>query len=292
MMSRHPTTLDSMQLDKLYAHLDPECPAPLQMDLVDQAIGLGTRRALEAVFDAAAEGARGDDRDAIIARLAAAPGPSASYLIAQLAPRDTPAARLAAEILARRGITRGLGDVIDACGSPQVYEAYVARGPRGIRTLCQAVPLPNLERIAQLAAHLASRRRVTEATVRELLDEPHLAASVVAAATLGQWDEPWSVEALMTVAADAARPRRLRDEALEALAHLQAPEAGELLAAALDDETIVEHVRAMCANGLGLIGNTAALPALRALVERGVKDAFLRECAEDALRSIETGEEW
>ncbi len=163
---------------------------------------------------------------ALARQLAAAPALGTDYLTARLEDDYRAKAILAAEILVHRGIAPQ--EVTDA---GYLFAVYVNAGPAGIRTLCRAIAADDGDGRNEIAMCLSNDRLRTQATVRELLDDPSLGASMTAAATLGRWDLPWSVEALMRAAGDAARPRKLRDEALAALARLEAPEAGEMLAA-------------------------------------------------------------
>jgi len=103
--------------------------------------------------------------------------------------------------------------------------------------------------------------------------------------TLGFWDDPKSVSTLLAIAHDPTRPRDVRDEALEALARLEAPEAIETLGEAMADPRVDEITRCKCADALGEIGNPAALPALEALA-KGEPPRQVREAVRRAIESI------
>jgi HEAT repeat protein len=55
---------------------------------------------------------------------------------------------------------------------------------------------------------------------------------------LGYWDEPHIAKKLLRMAEDSTRTRALRDEAIEALGRIEAPEAMDLLVIAMQDEQL------------------------------------------------------
>jgi HEAT repeat protein len=138
----------------------------------------------------------------------------------------------------------------------------------------------------ECGTRLAAQRKRTEATVYALAGDPASPGAAIAVMTLGHWDDPKSVETLLAIARDPARPRDVRDEALESLALLEAPEAIDTLGEAMADPRVHEITRCKCADALGAIGNPAALPALEALAKTEPA-AQLRTSVRKAIESIE-----
>jgi HEAT repeat protein len=177
---------------------------------------------------------------------------------------DYQRAELLAEILARRGVDAGHAFLLRT-GDRMLIDDYIARGPDGIRLLCRVAPDLASNAQDEVAERLAMRRNRTEPTIRQILGDRSAPAAATAAMTLGYWDDPWSVEALLAIARDWTCPADLREAALEALCRLEAPEAIEELCEAMADDRVNETTRWYCADALGAIGNAAALPALEQL---------------------------
>jgi HEAT repeat protein len=122
--------------------------------------------------------------------------------------------------------------------------------------------------------------------MREILRDRAAPSILTAAWTLAHWDEPEYVETLISIAHDGRCARNVRDAALDALCELQAPEAIETLCEAIADGAVGETTRWICADALGLIGNTAALPALEAVAKEH-PTGRLGDRVRDAIRAIQ-----
>ncbi|HEY1693645.1 MAG TPA: HEAT repeat domain-containing protein [Polyangiaceae bacterium] len=118
----------------------------------------------------------------------------------------------------------------------------------------------------EIVARLVAHRKATYDTIHEIVATGTVAAgALLALRAIGYWDEPRSVEVALAIAPDPTRDRMVRDEAICALCQLEAPEAIDILCAAMTDPEVHETVPWVCATALGNIGNTAALPALEAV---------------------------
>jgi len=95
-----------------------------------------------------------------------------------------------------------------------------------------------------------------------------------------------AIDALLKVVGDPAYARSIRDDALESLGQLEAPEAIEVLCEALDDDTVDAFVKRNCAAALGYIGEAEALPVLQQIVATS-GDRELVETAKQAIEEIE-----
>ena len=194
--------------------------------------------------------------------------------------------RMAAEILGRRGVAKGWQVLFGDFGSKRVYDQFIARGPGAVRILACAFP-DHDDTDDQIAERLAAHRAEAHGVVQELVADPSSPGFRTAIEVLGYWDEPHNVETLMHIAQDASRPRDsyVREEAIDSLCRLEAPEAIDLLSCTLLDREYVDWLRWDCAKALGDIGKPEALEALESVAESD-PDKTLRGYAKDAIGVI------
>jgi len=162
----------------------------------------------------------------------------------------------------------------------------LARGLQPVRRLCTLVYGEDPLAENDLAGRLGQRRNRTETLVHQLLRDPTSKAAGIAVLVLGFWDDPRSIGALLKVVRDPAYARSIRDDALESLGQLEAPEAVEVLCEALGDGAVDAFVKRNCAAALGYIGEAEALPALRQIFAKST-DPELVEAAKQAIEEIE-----
>jgi HEAT repeat protein len=250
---------------------------------------VGTPEALDALLAVLEHEEHVDDHQWLLDRVAATARFSTAMLALRLQVeerRDPERATFLAEILARRDDERGHARLVRQSRRTYV-DSLVARGPDGVRLLCRiATGVGNLDTQEEIVERLAAQRAKTEATVRALARDPTAPGAACAVMTLGYWDDPESVEALVALArSSASSSKDVREAALEALARLEAPEAIELLCEGMEDEGLDEVTRWTCAEGLGAIGNTAALPALEAVAAK-YAERELGKYAREAIEAI------
>ena len=280
-VAAHPEVVD--ELAKVAGH---ESVTP-SVAMVRYLVHVGTPLAIEGALAAmVGEGMR-DHRRAIVEMLVSADALTSERLHAILDDEDADdqLRQGAAEILGRRGVARGYEVLFDEYATRYLVDEYIARGPEGIRVMCRAVPLPT-DWHEEIPARLAAHRTKTQATVLELAEDPASGGDMMAVRVLGRWDEPHIVQRLLQMADDSTRTRELRDEAIEALGRLEAPEALDLLIRSMIDEQLEDVTRWQCADALGAIGNRGALEALQR-VAAGDANKTLRERAQEAIESIE-----
>jgi hypothetical protein len=195
--------------------------------------------------------------------------------------------RTVAEVLGRRGVAQGYRALFDTFGSRLLYDEFIARGPEGIRILCCTFPQWD-DSNGEIAERLAARRKKTEAIIHELVRDPADPGFRTAVEVLGYWDEPAHVEILRQTAQDPSRhlDSYVREEAIDSLCRLEAPEAMELLIRTMLDREQVDWPRWHCAKALGAIGKTTALDALES-VAKSDADKTLRENANEAIEVIQ-----
>jgi hypothetical protein len=194
---------------------------------------------------------------------------------------------LISELLAHRGVDAGYAMQLMYFSSRALIDGFIERGPEGVRMLCRVgssldEPMTEDEIVARLVAH----RKATYDTIHEIVATGTVATGLpLAVRTIGYWDEPRSVELALAIAVDPTRERVVRDEAIDALCQLEAPEAIDLLCATLTDPDVQETIPWRCATALGNIGNTAALPALEA-ISKAHPRGDLGSRARDAIAKI------
>lgn len=169
-------------------------------------------------------------------------------------------------------------------GCRQLYDAFVARGPEGIRILCCAFPDFD-DTLGDIAERLAARCKTTEAAVWELATDPSSGGDRTAVEVLGYWDEPHNVDLLIRIAQEPFRDPRVRREAIVSLCRIEAPEAMDLLIRTMLDPLEVEWLRWDCAEALGAIGKPEPTDALEWIL-RSEADKTLRDLAREALEVI------
>ena len=162
----------------------------------------------------------------------------------------------------------------------------LARGLEPVRRVCALVYGEDPLAENDSAGRLGQRRNRTETMVHRLLQDPTSKAAGIAVLVLGFWDDPRSVGALLKVARDPAYPHCVRDDALESLGQLEAPEAVDVLCGALTDPKVDAFVKRNCVAALGYIGEAEALPALAEIVATS-SDRELVETAKQAIEEIE-----
>jgi hypothetical protein len=192
-----------------------------------------------------------------------------------------------AHVLAARGVDSGYRTLLDDYPSARQLDDFITRGIEPIQRLCALVYGDDPLAENDLAGRLAQRRNRAEGLVHQLVRDPTSKAAGIAVLVLGFWDDPRSVDALLQVARDASYPRGIRDDALESLGQLEAPEAVDVLCEALADPAVDTFVKRNCAAALGYIGQAEALPALEAIVHAGAS----RELVVAARHAIEEIEE-
>jgi len=229
-----------------------------------------------------------DERAELLEMLVAAKGLTNERLQAMVdAQGEDDMRRMTAEILGRWGVAKGWQVLFGEFGSKRVYDEFIARGPSAIRILACAFPDRD-DTDGQSAERLAAHRAAAEAVVQELVADPSSPGFRTAIEVLGYWDEPRNVEILMHIAQDASRPRDsyVRQEAIDSLCRLQAPEAMDLLIRTMLDREYVDWLRWDCAKALGEIGKPDALEALESVAESD-PDKTLRGYAKDAIAVIQ-----
>jgi HEAT repeat protein len=252
-------------------------------------VHVGTPEALEGALATMADEAVGDEWMDLVDRLAAAKHPTNEQLETLLADEDAhpDVQRAAAAILGARGVERGYEVLFELSDDRLLVEAFIARGPAGVRIVCRAMQ-DSIDWFDNVADRLKARRKQTETAIRQLAEDATSGGDRMAAYVLGYWDAPEHVQLLLRVAEDATRSSEVRDEAIEALGRLEAPEALDVLIRKLLDTKAEDTTRLKCADALGAIGNHGALEALASVAET-TSDKTLRRSAMDAIDSIKNG---
>jgi len=196
----------------------------------------------------------------------------------------------AALILSRRGVARGHEVLFDEFPARALVDRFVQHGPEGIRTMCRAIRPGEGDGMQIVSDRLASLRRSVESTVYELADAAGSGGDHVAVFVLGHWDDPRSIDTLLHIADDPTRRRAVRQDAVDVLCKLEAPEAIGVIGRAMLDPTRSETDREHYAWVLGEIGNFAALEHLEEAV-RLYPDSGVSGSARAAIERIQGGGE-
>jgi hypothetical protein len=245
---------------------------------------LPTSVALAALFPVF-ERADGKQWDRLLAGAASPQRFPTEQLEALLAKQDDREGRwVVAQLMACRNLPAGYEILLDEYSSANLMDGFVSRGVGAIRHLCELV-YDDAFNDDDVVKRLAQRRKKTEAIVHELAMDPGSKAAGIAVQVLGFWDSPGSIETLLHVAGDAAYPRKIRDDALESLCLLEAPEAIDVMCQAMGDPAVLQDTRRRCVVALGEIGNAGPLGALEALV-KGEKDGEIAAAARRAIEAI------
>jgi len=264
---------------------DPEVPpCPL---LARNLLMRGTPKAIEGVISSLDGCAEHDEWYAVIDLLVKATAvPDSRFeaiLDSRRAGRDLRHA--AAHILSRRGVARGHEVLLDQLATRAVVERFVRRGFEGVRTMCRAIEPEADWTVYFVAERLAAQRRAIAPIIYDLAEDPRSGADHVAVRVLGYWDEPRSVEILLRIADDKARLLSVREDAVDALCALQAPEGIDVIGRALLDPASSEAQREHYTVVLGEIGNWAAIEPLEAAAKRD-PDGWIGRCAREAIERI------
>jgi len=251
-------------------------------------VHVGTPQAIEGALATIVGDAEADERAELFEMLVAAKGLTNERLQAMIdAQGEDDIRRMAAEILGRRGVAKGWQVLFGDFGSKRVYDEFIVRGPNAVRILACAFPNHD-DTDGQISERLAAHRAAADGIVQELVADPSSPGFRTAIEVLGYWDEPHNVEILLHIAQDASRPpdSYVRQEAIDSLCRLEAPEAMDLLIRTMLDLDYVDWLRWDCARALGEIGKPEALEALES-VAGSDPDKTLRGYAKDALAVIQ-----
>lgn len=242
----------------------------------------GEGGALEVVFATLEAANDNDEVRRLIDRLVGASAVTSEQLERVLDDGSDEERRLAAEVLGRRGVERGWRVLFEDFASRTLADEYIAKGPEGIALMCRSFDvLADFDET--LVKRMAQRRATTEATLLALACDAQAGGELAALRTLGFWDAPHVVELLMRVAEDPARRREAREEALEALCRLEAPEAIDVIGRGMLDAELCVETRLTCAEALGAIGNIAG----RAALEEAARCDLEGRVGEEARRVLE-----
>jgi len=274
--------------EELVQRADDEERPPI-VGLARYLVHVGTPEAIEGALATIVGDAESDERAELFEMLVDAKGLTNERLKAMIDARgEDDMRRMAAEILGRRGVAEGYRVLFrDFGSSKRFYDEFIARGPDAIRILACAFPEYD-DSDGQIAERLAAHRTKTEGIVHELVADPSSPGFRTAVEVLGYWDEPRNVEILMQIAQDDSRPRDsyVRQEAIDSLCRLEAPEAVDLLIRTMLDGEYIDWLRWDCAKALGEIGKPAALEAFQSVAESD-PDKMLRSYAKDAIAVIQ-----
>ncbi|HEX8794067.1 MAG TPA: HEAT repeat domain-containing protein [Polyangiaceae bacterium] len=281
-VAAHPETFDEL-VDRAGDEGRPPMPG-----LARYLVHVGTPEAIEGALATNVGDAAADERADLLEMLVDAKELTNERLEAMVdAGGEDEMRRIACEVLGQRGVAKGWQALFGGFGSKRFFNEFIARGPNAIRILACAFPSCD-ESWGQIAERLAAHRATTEGIVDELVSDPSSPGFRTAVEVLGYWDEPRNVEILMHIAQDASRPRDswVREEAIESLCRLEAPEAMDVLIRTLLDREYVDWIRWDCAMTLGEIGKLEALEALESVAE-GDPDESLRGYAKEAIGVIQ-----
>ena len=272
--------------EELVGRVDDEERPPM-LGLARYLVHVGTPQAIKGALATIVEDAEGDERAELFEMLVDTRGLTNERLLAMVdAAGEDDMRRMAAEILGRRGVAKGYQVLFRDFGSKRMYDEFIARGPSGIRILACAFPNHD-DTDGQIAERLAAHRAAADGIVQELVADPSSPGFRTSIEVLGYWDEPRNVEILMHIAQDASRPpdSYVRQEAIDSLCRLEAPEAIDLLIRTMLDREYVDWLRWDCAKALGEIGKPEALEALESVAESD-PDKTLRRYAKDGIAVI------
>jgi HEAT repeat protein len=235
---------------------------------------IGTLEAVDPLFEIPATGSA--EETALLEAIAASKALRTEDLVAGLQAAPKSRKRAIAEVLARRGVEAGYHVLFGERYAKSLVDRILTHGADGIRMLGRIFIDSDFDRYRIAVDDVAARRAAAESALHDVLGDKEWQTYSFAMSVLSRWDDPRTIDVLLKIASDPTREPEVREEAVEALCVLEAPEAVDVISAALLDVERESMGRIACASALGLIGNAAALAALEVAAQKITEEPVAR----------------